>query len=157
MAQTTPQSSYISLYLRTKCMAPKTKKKGKIAHEKKGVCDSNHRPSGRWEDLSKNRNRIRCRKTTRARARLPAAESGETSEVRHVEQTPHRMVDLISRKGVHGSKPGLNLTARLLRHGQHIYTYIYYCNLLKTFQPKNCTNTSKYDAVSIHRCNMIEQ
>ena len=96
MAQTTPQSSYISLYLRTKCMAPKTKKKGKIAHEKKGVCDSNHRPSGRWEDLSKNRNRIRCRKTTRARARLPAAESGETSEVRHVEQTPHRMVDLIS-------------------------------------------------------------
>ena len=36
------------------------------------------------------------RETTRARAGSPPAESGETSMVRHVEQTPHRMVDLIS-------------------------------------------------------------
>ena len=37
------------------------------------------------------------RETTRARSRSPPAESGETSMVRHVDQTPHRMVDLISR------------------------------------------------------------
>ena len=44
------------------------------------------------------------------------AESGETSKVKDDEQTPHLMVDLISSTsyGVYGSKPGLNLTPRLL-------------------------------------------
>ena len=36
------------------------------------------------------------RETTRARPRRSPVESGETSTVRHIEQTPHRMVDLIS-------------------------------------------------------------
>ena len=38
----------------------------------------------------------RRRETTRARPRPPPAESGERSKVKHVERTPHRMVDLIS-------------------------------------------------------------
>ena len=36
------------------------------------------------------------RESTQARPRLTPAESGETSKVRHVEETPHRVVDLIS-------------------------------------------------------------
>ena len=90
----------------------------------------NQHPSlgGRWE-------------TTRAKSRPPPAESGETSidTVRHVEQTPHRMVDFISGEGVYGSKPGPNLTYRLLRHAQHIYTYFYYGTLYIS-----CTRTSSY-------------
>ena len=41
-------------------------------------------------------NNTRRRETMRARPRPPSAESGETSKVRHVEQTKHRMMDLIS-------------------------------------------------------------
>ena len=44
----------------------------------------------------KNEHSTPPRETTRARAGSPPAESGETSMVRHVEQTPHRTVDLIS-------------------------------------------------------------
>ena len=74
----------------------------------------------------KNENSTPRRETTRARPRPPPAESGETSMVRHAEQTPHRTVNLISSQGIYGPKPGLSLTSRLLRrHGQHIYTYIY--------------------------------
>ena len=52
--------------------------------------------------------------------------------MRHDEQTAHRTVALISSDGVYGSKPGLNLTSRLLRlHGQHIYTYILYFSCRK--------------------------
>ena len=65
--------------------------------------------------------------TTRTRPRPPPAESGETSKVRHIEHTPHRMVDLISSYGVNGSKPGLHQTSRFLgRHGQHTYTCLYF-------------------------------
>ena len=76
-----------------------------------------------WDIVIINEHSTRRRETTRARPRSPSAESGEMSKVRHVEETPHRMVDLNSSEGVYGSKPGLNLTSRLLRrHGQHIYT-----------------------------------
>ena len=46
--------------------------------------------------------------------------------MRRVQQSAHREVDLISIQGVYGSKPGRNLTSRLLRrHGQHPCTYTY--------------------------------
>ena len=54
---------------------------------------------------------------------------GRVSKVRHVQQSSHREVDVISISGVYGSKPGLNLTSRLLRHGQHVYTYIHSRNI----------------------------
>ena len=72
-----------------------------------------------WIFWEKNENRTGCRETTGSWPRPPPAESRETRKVRHV--SPHRMVDLIARQGVCGSKPGRNLTSRLLRHGQHIY------------------------------------
>ena len=50
-----------------------------------------------WEILTRKREHSTPRRgTTRARAGSPPADSGEMSMVRHVEQTPHRMVDLIS-------------------------------------------------------------
>ena len=52
--------------------------------------------NGRFDICRKNVNRTRCRGTTRARPRPPPAESGVTSKVRHVEQTPHRMVGFVS-------------------------------------------------------------
>ena len=56
------------------------------------------RTNRRLDILTKNENRTRCcRETTRASPRPPSAESGETNKVRHVAQTPHRMVDLNSR------------------------------------------------------------
>ena len=65
--------------------------------------------------------------TTWARSRTVLAGSVGARKVRHVQQSAHREVDLIPIERVYGSKPGLNLTSRLLRrHGQHIYTYI--CN-----------------------------
>ena len=41
--------------------------------------------------LSKNEKSTHRRETTRARPRPPPAESGETSKVRHIKQTSHRM------------------------------------------------------------------
>ena len=70
-----------------------------------------------------------------ARATPPPTESGDTSRVRNVDQTSHRMVDLISSYGAYGSNLCLNLTYRLLRrHGQHI------CNKGKScfFRPVGC-------------------
>ena len=43
-----------------------------------------------------NENNTRRRETTRARPRPPPEDSEETSKVRNVEQTPYRMVGLIS-------------------------------------------------------------
>ena len=75
----------------------------------------------------KNENNTRCREKTRARRRTPPAKSGTTSTLRHVEQTPHRIVDPISRYRVYISKPRLNLIARSLgRQGRHIHICIYY-------------------------------
>ena len=69
-------------------------------------------------------NRTSCGETTRARPKPPQEESKDTRKVMHVDRTPHRMVDLTSSWGVHGSQHGQNLAFWLLRwHGQHIYTY----------------------------------
>ena len=44
--------------------------------------------------------------------------------MRHVQQSAHEKVDLISIKGVCGSKPYVNLTSRLL--GRHAHHYLLY-------------------------------
>ena len=79
----------------------------------------------------KNKTSTRRRETTRTRPRPPPAESGESSKVRHDEQTAYRMVDLISSWAVYGSKPGLNLKSR---HGRHICTYGYTRTLIPFFR-----------------------
>ena len=47
--------------------------------------------------------------TPRARQRPPVAESGGASKARHIQQTAHQEVDLISKYAVFGSKPTLAL------------------------------------------------
>ena len=64
---------------------------------------------------------------------------GEQGEARRAtskhEQTAHRMVDLTSSYGVYGSKPGINLTSRLLRRqGQHI---IHTCTCAYIYVPRS--------------------
>ena len=49
-----------------------------------------------FDPKTKNENSASLRETTRARPRPPPAEPGEASNVRHDEQTAHRIVDLIS-------------------------------------------------------------
>ena len=69
-----------------------------------------------WVKIAKkNEKSTRRRETTRARSRPVLAGSGGASKVKHVQQSAHREVNLISIWGVYGSKPGLNLTSRSLR------------------------------------------
>ena len=118
IAQTTPQSSsYISLHC--------NKKKVKMAHKKSRhprfeprtprsqgqrptcyptqfICIHRRRLADLYICTSRHigyfdQNENSSRERTRARPRPPLAESGETNNVRHIEQTPHRKVNPISR------------------------------------------------------------
>ena len=62
-----------------------------VVHTLRMVCPSTYQETLGNFDQKKKKN-----PSPRTRPRPPPAESGETSKVRHVEQTPHRMVDFIS-------------------------------------------------------------